>query len=571
MTKSSNFDENAMAFAAAMSEKKPNISKIAREFNVSRETLAKRVKKAKSPIVYKESDRYTLRVHQGKALINWTEKMQSWNLPPTAAIIQAWANRALARSGQPGKQVGKMWAYRFIKRLPDHLNLAPVKQKTKESKRIQAENAGMLQHWYDQLGNLLRGVPSRLVYNFDECGFQPGQGRSRNVIGSRSSCPDLAESERGETITAVECIAADGWLMDPLFIFKASGSNFIETWYDGSEALPPNTGTAISPNGWISDELALAWLGYFITATAKDDRLKSGEKRYLIFDVHGAHLTFEFLQKCEDNAIIPFAFYPHSTHICQPLDGKPFLNYKQQFRLMNNELSFWGGKPYGKADFLRIIQPIRARTFNQRIIRDSFKERGIWPVNGSSIVDRLTNQLYEDLSDLDSSGLRSADRTPSPFRPEILSSSVENSPPNTIEALERNQAKIIRDITLSSEKTQRNLTRIFQHQREKLEELTMTQDSIRRIRAAQDPQRRVYTKRQVKPLSQDGILRPRDANRSIKQRKEREIAAEKRRVDREAERVFGFKPSQRSPKSVQRGIDNTNAALERGELFWIDN
>lgn len=126
--------------------------------------------------------------------------------------------------------------------------------------------------------------------------------------------------------------------MDPLFIFKSSGSNFMEAWYDGSEALPLNTGTAISLNSWISDELALAWLGYFITATA--DRVNSGEKRYLIFDGHGAHLTLEFLQKCEDNSIIPFAFLPHSTHLCQPLDGKPFLNYKQQFRLTNNELSF---------------------------------------------------------------------------------------------------------------------------------------------------------------------------------------------------------------------------------------
>jgi hypothetical protein len=75
--------------------------------------------------------------------------------------------------------------------------------------------------------------------------------------------------------------------------------------------------------------------------------------------------------------MIPFAFLPHSTYLCQPLDRTPFLNYKQQFRLMNNKLSFWGGKPYGKADFLRIIQPIRARIFYPRIIRDSFKERGI--------------------------------------------------------------------------------------------------------------------------------------------------------------------------------------------------
>jgi hypothetical protein len=72
-----------------------------------------------------------------------------------------------------------------MKRLPKDLGLGLVKQKTKELKRIQAEDAGLLQHWYDQLANILYDVPARLVYNFDECGFQPGQGRSRNVIGSK--------------------------------------------------------------------------------------------------------------------------------------------------------------------------------------------------------------------------------------------------------------------------------------------------------------------------------------------------------------------------------------------------
>jgi hypothetical protein len=79
-------------------------------------------------------------------------------------------------------------------------------------------------------------------------------------------------------------------------------------------------------------------------------------------------------------------------------------------------------------------------------------------------VDNLTNQL------LDNPDLRA--HTPTPPL-EILSSSVENSPPSTIEALERDQTKILRDITLSSEKTQRNPTRIFEHQREKLEELAV--------------------------------------------------------------------------------------------------
>lgn len=61
-----------------------------------------------------------------------------------------------------------------MKRLPKDLGLSPVKQKTKELKRIQAEDVGLLQYWYDLLGNVLYDVPARLVYNFDECGFQPG-------------------------------------------------------------------------------------------------------------------------------------------------------------------------------------------------------------------------------------------------------------------------------------------------------------------------------------------------------------------------------------------------------------
>jgi hypothetical protein len=127
----------------------------------------------------------------------------------------------------------------------------------------------------------------------------------------------------------------------------------------------------------------------------------------------------------------------------------------------------------------------------------------------------------------------------------------------------------MRDIREDLVKAQRNIAKNFKHQLDKFEELAMTQDSLRRVRAAQDPQRRVYTKRQVKPLSQDGILRARDANRSIKKRKEKENAAEKKKLDQQVERALGFKPSQRTQESIQRAIDNEREAREKGELFYI--
>lgn len=283
-----------------------------------------------------------------------------------------------------------MWPYHFIKRLPQSLQLAPVKQKTKEYKRIQAEDSGLLELWYTQWANVVKDIPERLIYNVDECGFQPGRGKDQKVIGG-DYVPDLPESEHGETITAVECIAADGWQMDPLFIFK--GSTFMETWYHGSEALPPRTLTAVSPNGWISDELAVEWVQHFHEATKGSERTKRGEKRVLLFDGHGSHFTAEFLQKCQDFNIICFAFEPHSTHLCQPLDGEPFLSYKQHFRRENNEIAFLVGEPVRKADFLRCIAPVRKRAFNTRIIRKSFKERGIWPPDGRDIHHHCRHHL----------------------------------------------------------------------------------------------------------------------------------------------------------------------------------
>ncbi|OKP04988.1 hypothetical protein PENSUB_6733 [Penicillium subrubescens] len=133
MPKFADFDEVRMAkaFAAPISQKKLNIAKIAHEFDVNCATFASRIKKAKSPVNPKESRKYSLRVYQERALIKWIEEMRGWNLPSAPAIIQSWANRAIARSAQPDRQISKMWAYRFIERLPDHRTLAPVKQKTK--------------------------------------------------------------------------------------------------------------------------------------------------------------------------------------------------------------------------------------------------------------------------------------------------------------------------------------------------------------------------------------------------------------------------------------------------------
>jgi hypothetical protein len=108
---------------------------------------------------------------------------------------------------------------------------------------------------------------------------------------------------------------------------------------------------------------------------------------------------------------------------------------------------------------------------------------------------------------------------------------------------------------------QRNLLRLIAHQREIAEELSMTRDIIQRMRASV---RRKYTKRQVKPLSQTGILTTRDANRSIKTRKEENLAKEERKQARRFKKVYGYK--------LFSGQLQMRKRLGRQEsFFFIDN
>jgi hypothetical protein len=82
---------------------------------------------------------------QEKGLMRWIGigQLHHWNMPPKPRLIEAWANRSLASARKPD-QVSKIWVHRFIKRLPSDLELGLVKRLTKESRRIQAGDTGLL-------------------------------------------------------------------------------------------------------------------------------------------------------------------------------------------------------------------------------------------------------------------------------------------------------------------------------------------------------------------------------------------------------------------------------------------
>ncbi|KAJ5982548.1 hypothetical protein N7451_012648 [Penicillium sp. IBT 35674x] len=154
-----------------------------------------------------------------------------------------------------------MWSSRFVRRLPE--GFFWIKQKPMDKKRLESEDISRLTTWFEYVGDWIEGIGPKNIYNFDETGSE------------KSSSKD-----RGQIVTSIECIAADGWVMVPYLIFK--DQTHMEDWFRDNLALNQRYNIQVSPNGWSSDLIALEWLHIFHENTK--NRVGINGKRVLFFD-----------------------------------------------------------------------------------------------------------------------------------------------------------------------------------------------------------------------------------------------------------------------------------------------
>jgi hypothetical protein len=120
-----------------------------------------------------------------------------------------------------------------------------------EAERMDAEKLPIIIGWFHRLEIALSHykVGPKNIYNFDESGFQLGQGKCQRVVNKhKRSTKSIPTCGIGATVTGVECIAADGWVMPPFILFQ--GSYHLENWYREQPDLPDNYIIATSSTGW---------------------------------------------------------------------------------------------------------------------------------------------------------------------------------------------------------------------------------------------------------------------------------------------------------------------------------
>jgi hypothetical protein len=379
------------AIQAYSGQNRPSIAAVARQFDVPRETLSKRLRGQKSRSQPRPSNARLTKAEE-LGIIIYCQRMEEIGIFVRRRQLTTLAEGMLEQrpNPPPTSTVSGMWPRRFLARYPELQN---QKARSLEVLRGAAHDPTLISQWFKRFEELYTelNIQKEDLWNFDETGFILGKGNAQNVIIStrnKRSQAFIQSTTSRDYATCTEAISAGGGSIPPFIIFKAQ--NFLQKWYEID--LQQGTAITVSDSGYINDALALQWIQHFAFYSAKQQR---GKWRLLLCDSFDAHYTKEFLQTCEDNRIKVFNFPSHSTHILQPLDVVAFTEFKRQYGLAVDEASMTGCIDFNKLEFLAALKAIRRRVFCPANIYASFRKSGIHPINAELVLKPLRKKWYK--------------------------------------------------------------------------------------------------------------------------------------------------------------------------------
>jgi len=154
------------------------------------------------------------------------------------------------------------------------------------------------------------------------------------------------------TVTAIECVSANGRYLNPIIIWPASThrANWIKQ-------PTPGWHYAYSGSGYTDSYISLQWLKLVFDPQTKE---RANQKpRVLICDGFGTHETLEILEFCFENNIILCRIPSHISHKLQPYDISVFGPLKAAYRDQLGRLERGCVGTIGKEPFTYLYRPAR--------------------------------------------------------------------------------------------------------------------------------------------------------------------------------------------------------------------
>ena len=223
-------------------------------------------------------------------------------------------------------------------------------------------------------------MPPELIFAADESFLSKDHHQHKRVIGrAEARLQHQVGGEDREHITILPTICADGTFLPPFIIFKGA-----RLQQDRQNNNVLKAVFAVSPNGWIDNELALFWLKEVFD---KETWAKANSRtRVLFLDGHGSHLSILFIQYTREHGIVVICYLPHTTHLLQGLNVVAFAQlksvYSRKAEEFTEEHSLDGIR---KVDFSSLLGTSMVEAFTKDTVMACFSVTGISPYNPNTI------------------------------------------------------------------------------------------------------------------------------------------------------------------------------------------
>ena len=367
-----------------------SVADAAEEFEVNKRTLYRRLAGTHASRTESHQDQQRLTPAEEQAIVKWCHDQDDRGFPPRLDQAKDMAiHLEHKRTGIWPQPLGKNWVSRFLNRNPD---LAAKLSTSLHRQRAFANDPRILQDFYSKLGRLIRrhGLKAFQIFNMDEKGFLMGLAAKAKVLCRRGRRnPRVTHDGKRELVTVVETVCANGMALKPFVINRGAGHYL--GWYRNLTEKEKDYRFSYSPKGWIDDELALDWLRDLFDPQSAKITSDPNLPRLLIFDGHGSHVTYEFIEFCVKRNILLLCLPSHSTHLLQPLDVGLFSPYQRFYGRAVDDYVRSGQNREGikRSVFIPFLTIARDQTFLPSSILQAFAATGIWPLNPRRVLGKV--------------------------------------------------------------------------------------------------------------------------------------------------------------------------------------